>query len=81
MAAASLKMDTPEAEKVIMKIMYRKRQADKDAIEESFRRSVDSAGLSVNKTLTSALNKLTSNGNLKMDKRNGKFKFVTARGV
>lgn len=77
MQIATLKIPAEEAEQTILKIMYRKKKAKKEAIETSFRRSVDSAGLSVDRVLLSALNKLTTKGNLKVDNRNGAYKWVT----
>ena len=76
---ATLEMPTEEAQRKVIKIMYRKRKATKEDIEASFRRSVDSAGKSVAKTLNAALKKLQDHGNLKLDGRNGKYAFKNGR--
>jgi len=77
MAQAVLDMEKEEAQKKVLKILYRKGTATKREIEESFRRSTDSAGRSVNRLLTNTLKSLVKNGNLKERKRD--FKWVTGR--
>lgn len=73
---AQLTMDPKDAQKVVRSIMYRKRVATRDEIEESFRRSVDSAGLSVDKILDTVLSKMKEHGNLKRARgRNGIYEF------
>lgn len=79
MAMPALKMPKEEAEDVVLKIMSRKKTADREQIEASFARSVDAAGLTTRRVITAALKHLTERGNLKVDKRNGKYKWCTSR--
>lgn len=78
MAHATLELPATEADRKIIKIMYRKEVANVREIEESLRRSVDSAGKSVTKLLNSSLGRLVKNGNLKKG-RGDKFKYVNGK--
>ena len=64
MATATLDMENQAVDKKVLKIMYRKGSATMNDVETSFRRSVDSAGLSVSKLLKGSLGRLVKNGNL-----------------
>lgn len=81
MAVPALQMDSETAANQILKILYRKQEKGlvKDEIEKSFRRSVDSAGLSVRRVVNAALKKLSNKGNVKMDGRNNRYKWVTSK--
>ena len=78
MSYAILDIPANEADKKIIKIMYRREVATAQEIEESLRRSVDSFGKSVAKILNSSLGRLVRNGNLKKA-RGSKFKFMNGR--
>ena len=78
MAHATLELPATEADRKIIKIMYRKEVATVQEIEKSLRRSVDSAGKSVSKLLNRSLVRLVKNGNLKKS-RGDKFKYLNGR--
>lgn len=73
-------MTKDDTDKVIQRIMYRKRQANISEIEESFRRSVESSGLSLTTTINSSLKRLLEKGRIKKSKhKDPTFKYQLSR--